>query len=146
MRRGKTFKLEGYEHAITVYELTPRNIIKLFTDSALKASDWTVIMAYVQSEILPQCVDLSVDDLLDFAPSQLQAIWEHFKKVNSVFFDLSKQLGLDKLLEQIQAELQQTCGVHVVTSLRQAMLESLITGTPSSLSPSTNINESNSDA
>lgn len=107
MRRTTTITIN--DRVITVHELTNRQIWELrqqYTDTSM--ADMLEIM-------LPLCVDCSKDFLLDLTPSETQEVFDKFKEVNSVFFDLLGRLGimdaLGGLRETIAANMKELLSV-----------------------------------
>ena len=52
--------------------------------------------------LFAECVEgLTFEELKDLFPSEIKNIWEEFKKVNFVFFEVVQGLGLNKVLDEI---------------------------------------------
>jgi len=49
---------------------------------------------------------VSVDEMLDMAPSDLKTIWDEFKGVNTVFFEVVQKVGMGALLHNIAQVIQ----------------------------------------
>lgn len=110
MRKRDTLKIDDRE--ITVKELTVREIMEI---AELKnvgsdtGKDGLTLAVFKRefSNYLPRAVDgLTVDDMLDLAPSELQTIYDKFKEVNAVFFAIAREAGLGVLLEQLRTAIQ----------------------------------------
>jgi len=92
MRRTKTIKID--EREITVKELRVKDIRQLIE----KAED--LDKGFEQMEgMLPLATNLSLSQLEDMAPSELKKVWESFREVNAVFFDLVAKTGIVKELK-----------------------------------------------
>lgn len=95
MRKRKTIKIDDRE--ITVKELTPRDILDILDgvdESNLKTGD----LAALLDKHLDKAVDLKFDDFLDIPPSEIKNIYDAFREVNSVFFELAGQMGMSQIL------------------------------------------------
>jgi len=98
MRKHKTIKVDDNE--ITVHELRVRDIRQLMDigdDMEGKP------LADAIPEALKLCTDLPADRLEDMAPSEIQTVWEAFREVNAVFFDLAAKSGM---VDQLKAAFQ----------------------------------------
>lgn len=105
MRKTKTFKIEGREE-ITVKELSVKDILSLMQDDVLKDTSVDNLKKIFSERFLPLCTkDVNLNDLLEFAPSELQEIWENFQEVNSAFFDLARASGLLQSVDNIKQAL-----------------------------------------
>jgi len=96
MRKTEKFKLDDKE--IEVKELTGLDMMALFDlfkKEKTSVFDRDTIMKNID-KILPLATDISKDELLKLAPSEMEVIWEQFKGVNSVFFSKTDWI-LDKL-------------------------------------------------
>jgi len=106
MRGQLTFKIEGFDKQIEVRELTTKQIISLFQFSGLdKVNSWSDVMNYLHDQILPMATNLTPDELLDFAPSDLKTIVDKFKKVNETFFGLTRTPMVTKVFEEIKPKI-----------------------------------------
>lgn len=89
MRKTKVVKIDDRE--ITVKELRVKDIRQLIE----KAEE--LDKGFEQMEdMLPLATDLSLSKLEDMAPSELTILWDAFKEVNAVFFDLVAKTGIVK--------------------------------------------------
>ena len=92
MRQTKTIKID--EREITVKELRVKDIRQLIE----KAED--LDKGFEQMEgMLPLATNLSLSQLEDMAPSELKKVWESFREVNAVFFDMVAKTGIVKELK-----------------------------------------------
>ncbi len=87
MRRIKTIKVNDYE--ITIKELRVKDYIELM--KALEAGS-----VIEDPKLLG--IDISKEQLYDLAPSELKIIWEAFKEVNEVFFEIAQTVKLREAL------------------------------------------------
>lgn len=92
MRKTKTIKIDDRE--ITVRELRVKDIRMVME----KAGDLAAGFANLP-EILPLASDISVSDLEEMAPSELETVWGAFKEVNSVFFNLAVKSGIPQMMK-----------------------------------------------
>lgn len=104
MRIRKTIKLDDRE--ITVKELTVKEILDVGNRLADQDKDSSVTLDSIR-EALDQHLSLGVEgvtvaDLMEMAPSEIDTIYQAFKEVNKVFFAVAQQAGLADLLRQLQ--------------------------------------------
>jgi hypothetical protein len=103
MRLQKTFEIEGYDRKFTVKELTVKEIISLMSgdlgDLSLNLEEFKEAFG---ENFLPLCTDITLDDLIDMAPSEIKICWEKFREVNATFFEVARTSGMDGLLQQIR--------------------------------------------
>ena len=93
MRKQKTIKIDSME--ITVRELRVKDIRDI-----IEQGDKTVSGGLDQIEkILPLATDLTLSQIEDMAPSELQTIWNAFREVNAAFFDLVAKTGIAEALK-----------------------------------------------
>jgi len=128
MRKSKTLELEVIKNdatekkKITVKELRVKDVLQFFDGLSISDAKDTAGFLALASKILPLTTDdLTFEDFKDFTPSEIKEIYEAFKEVNSVFFSMLGQLGLDKVLEELQQQIIQGFRGHVVDSLKQVM-------------------------
>lgn len=93
MRKQKTIKID--EKEITVRELRVKDIRDI-----IEQGDKIVSGGLEQiEEILPLATDLTLSQIEDMAPSELQTIWNAFREVNAAFFDLAAKTGIAEALK-----------------------------------------------
>jgi hypothetical protein len=103
MRKTHSFKIEGYDQSFTVYELTIRQIIDLMQDEKISENlSLNAFKEFFGDTILPAVSNVSINDLLDMAPSDIKIIWDKFQEANSVFFGAARQLGLEEVLNNLR--------------------------------------------
>ena len=56
-------------------------------------------------KILPYCSDITQDDLIKMAPSDIKSLWDAFKDVNSVFFSTMESFGMIDVIQKIKQNL-----------------------------------------
>lgn len=114
MKGQKSFRIEGYDKQIVVTELSVRQIMNLFQFQDLEnIESWSSISQYVQEKILPATTNLSLDELLDFTPTELKQVWDKVKEVNSTFFGLTRAPIIKKVLEEAVPRLRDAFGDSV---------------------------------
>jgi len=121
MRKQGTVTID--DRKLIVKELTARHIIDLTTEGGLLGSQEdegennnTLSLAAIADHakrFLPQFLELdgvtepvTVDYLLDLAPSELQRVYKEFEEVNAVFFEVARNVGLGQLLEKLKQQAQ----------------------------------------
>lgn len=126
-RMHKTVDIEtddGDKKAVTVHELTVRMIIELIGDDGLGQvgdgetplnTDLASLQAVVDRH-LPKATDLKLEDMRDMAPSDLKRVYEAFREVNAVFFDVARAAGLETLLAELKAAMQEDFSRLLVVS------------------------------
>lgn len=123
MRKQKTIKID--EQEITVKELRVKDIRNI-----IDQGDELVSKGLDQIEkILPLTTDLTLSQIEDMAPSELQVIWDAFHEVNAVFFGLVAKTGL---AEAFKSSVLKDLIRVFVTSLAQATESPGNMDTPSS--------------
>lgn len=106
MRGQLTFKIEGYDKAIVIRELTMKQILTLFQFKGLQdIKAWSDIVNYLQEQILPMVTNLTPDELLEFTPSEIEIIYQKIKEVNKVFFGLTRTPALKAVFDEIKPQL-----------------------------------------
>lgn len=91
MRKQKTIKID--EQEITVKELRVKDIRNI-----IEQGDKIEGLDQIE-KILPLATDLTLSQIEDMAPSELQTIWDAFRGVNAAFFDLVAKTGLVEALK-----------------------------------------------
>ncbi|MBU0994118.1 MAG: hypothetical protein KJ737_16630 [Proteobacteria bacterium] len=100
MRKHKTIKIDDRE--ITVKELRVKDYITLFQFDDGKDPDLETIVSQIK-EILPETININLEDLLDMAPSEIELVWETFREVNASFLAAAQKLGLQKMLTEVKS-------------------------------------------
>lgn len=134
MRRTTTFSIEGRSGQFTVYELTLKEL-QLLLDPQLQQLPAAELFQHLAETFLPLCSNIPREVFMDFAPSEVDFVWEKFKEVNKTFFGLSTRLGIKDLYEHLRPMLFGTFGVSAANWLKRAMLAQPTTATPSSSTP-----------
>lgn len=126
MRKTSSFKIEGYDRNFVVNELTIRQIIDLMQDERLSEDKITLndFKEYFGNTVLPSFSNITFDDLIEMAPSELKTIWEKFQEVNSVFFEVARSLGLEKILEDLRRAIIEDSLNLLAPSLKRGMSSS----------------------
>lgn len=145
-RRKEEVKIDG--RSFVVQELTVGEIIDYYesAQNATKKPELannpntetdlnTTSINFFEKE-LQNFINLALEgehnwkDFINFAPSDLEKLWDKFKEVNSTFFGIARSMGIDQaLLELINQFRSEFLGVLVASSSR-AIRESLTTDTP----------------
>lgn len=138
-RLHKVLNVEGPDGeplAVTVHELTVKQIISIATDGTAEVDRSTSGLLQFMEQNLPKCTTLTVEQAQGMAPSELKKVYEAFKEVNAVFFELAREVGLLNLLTELKAALVVDFSNLLVGSLKRATAPlSLTTDTASSLTP-----------
>ena len=132
-RMHKTVEI-GDNKSVTVHELKVGQIINLLGDEAL-SKDGELGMGSIQTfakRHLVNATDLSLDDAIDMAPSELKVVYDAFAEVNSVFFDIARSVGLEKLLAELKTAIVEDFSKLLAGSLSEDMPGLSTTDTPSS--------------
>jgi hypothetical protein len=101
MRKHEVIEIDGKK--ITVSELRVKDILSLFQgeDGKLGSVKVSEIISRAKDAI-PLAVACSTEELSEFAPSELEEVWEAFKRVNAVFFKVVDGLGLAGVLNDLK--------------------------------------------
>jgi hypothetical protein len=143
MREQKSFTIAGHEKQITVRELTVRQIIEFLDPKRIEGLDFLSFFRSAGTDVLPRVTNLTMDEILEFAPSELDQIWAHFREVNRVFFGLPERLGIKAIAQDLRPTIVASFGALCVDWLARAMGKPSITDTPGSLTQSTSSESSN---
>ena len=112
MREAKTVEL-GSDIRLEVKELTVEQILKFYDDFAKMESgseeddsSGAGPLAYVETlfKLSIEAEHFTFEDLKKLTPSEIKEIYNTFKDVNKVFFEVSQSLGLNNALEGLVAE------------------------------------------
>jgi len=115
-------ELEIGDFKIVVKELTVAEILDLIGGKELpEISDLMSFIAYME-DLLPLFLDgISIEEMRTLPPSQVKKIYESFREVNQVFFDLAQAAGLGKLMDSIKDAVVKDFLQIAADSLQQAM-------------------------
>ncbi|MBU4526552.1 MAG: hypothetical protein KUA37_02025 [Desulfomicrobium sp.] len=109
---------------VTVYEVRPRDVLELFhSRENLKTQ---------AQRLLPRCVSLSADELLDLYPSESAEVWKAFQEVNSAFFDLLRAAGVVEQVREMMVMTMTDLRARYAEQYRQAITALSTTDGPSS--------------
>lgn len=106
MRKQDTLELEqeGAEPIkITVKELTVKQVLSTFDrwKDAKEDEGFKGLLEDVRGLFDLSISGIQFKELENLAPSEIQQIYDKFKEVNSVFFDLADSMGLNDLLKEL---------------------------------------------
>jgi len=110
MRKLETIKLDDRE--ITIKELTVKQIIEIGEKMAnpgedkKESSDIDILKDAFKEHLALGVEGVSFDELIELAPSEIKVLYEKFKEVNKVFFEIAQQVGILNLLQKVKMELQ----------------------------------------
>ena len=102
MRKTITFKIEGYDKSFEVKELSVKEIIGLMQDEGIQGEDLDSLKAIFSERLLPLCANVKLDELMGMTPSEIMVMWNHFKTMNSDFFDIAQKLGLTDVVKDLK--------------------------------------------
>lgn len=123
MRKQKTIKIDETE--VTVRELRVKDIRMI-----IEQGDKLVGGGLDEIEkILPLATDLTIAQIEDMAPSELQTVWNVFREVNAVFFELVAKTGI---VETLKSSISKDLTALFVTLSDQVTENPGNTDTPSS--------------
>lgn len=106
MRKQDTLELEqeGAEPiTITVRELTVKQVLSTFDrwKEAKQEEGFTGLLEDVRGLFDLSISGIQFNELEELAPSEIKQIYEKFKEVNSVFFDLADSMGFKDILKEL---------------------------------------------
>lgn len=125
MKKRKTIEIDGKEFELS--ELTVKQIIDIFDNSKfviglneLTNSD-NISLSIVRSaneinNLLAQCANFRIEDLMDLTPSEIKLVFDVFKEVNSDFLSILESLGMIETFQRILKEGRTNFLEHVVSS------------------------------
>jgi len=122
MRKSKIITIEG-RGEITIKEVSPWAVYQ-----AWQAKD----RAEDMSALLTDALQPSWEKIRTWYPSEVEQITEAFMEVNASFFDLSRRLKLDGLLEEVMKTFASSLPDVFADSFKLAMKTPGITDGPSS--------------
>ena len=96
-RKIKTFTIEGYDKNFIVNELSVKQILDLF-DQEKTVSFFSLL----DEQFLPSAGNITLEEIKNMTPSEIELIWASFKEVNKSFFALARVKGVDKIMEKIR--------------------------------------------
>lgn len=118
MRKHKITKIDDKE--ITVRELRVRDLIELLDGTGVDPKSANILEAL--RTFLPKCSDLTVDDLIGMAPSEIKQVYDAFKEVNEVFFETARGLGLGNVITDLKNLIRKEFSAAFADSFSRAML------------------------
>lgn len=95
MQKIKSFKIN--DKTVIVKELIVRDVFSLFDQK-----EGLSFESLLDESFLPKISNLTLDEIKDFAFSELEIIWDNFKEVNAVFFKLVRAMGMEKILNELK--------------------------------------------
>jgi hypothetical protein len=107
MRKSKIVDVGGKQ--IEVREITLREALDL-KDRFSNVNDVRDLLA----DVAARWTSVTLDDLIDLAPSELKALWLAFQDVNGDFFAAAQWLGLDQTV------------IGIVNQMRKALRNSTL--------------------
>ena len=120
MRKTKTFKIEGNDASFEVKELRVKEIISLIQQDVLGSDlDLNTLKEVFAEKLLPLCGNMTLQDLIEMTPSEIQEIWDHFFEVNKAFFVMARKAGLQGILEKLKEAILSDFSKFVVDSSKQ---------------------------
>lgn len=112
MKQRQTVKID--EKEITLKELSVVELLYLCHRSGwvgeIAGVDFDLQFAKQKSMTLPDLIlsfisDVSKEEIIAFAPSEIKKLYDVFMDVNKVTFAAAKYFGVDKIIEDMKAEL-----------------------------------------
>lgn len=113
MQKTKTLPDIGGK-PVTVYEVKTRDILALLNDKDKRLAD-------AAQELLPKCVSLTQDELLDLYPSEVDEVLAAFEEVNESFFGKIRALGIVDQLKMVAEMIGKSWCAQFAGQFRQAI-------------------------
>jgi len=113
---------EGKEEQKFIFkEMMVEDILNTFQNTKEKERDINMGNFLEKlGEFLPLCSDIKdVDILKKLSPSQLKYLFDKFKEVNEVFFDVAQGMGMGEILNRIRAAIIEDLVTQFASSLSQ---------------------------
>lgn len=117
MRRHKIIKIDEAE--ISVKELRVQD----YLDFLAEVGDAGGLMEELE-KWLPRGTDLKIEDIKKMAPSELKAVYDAFREVNTDFFEIAGRLGLDQMAARLKESFMKELSGALSGSLRRVIPES----------------------
>lgn len=133
MRKNGELKIEGIAEPIKIYELRVKDIYGIFSEVTSKDKEMTPeVMKEVAEKWLPKATDLTIEQMMEMAPSELELVGDKFKEINGSFFKIAQKLGLTDLLMGLKEAVMIDLNTLFADSFSEAMTRggSGITGGP----------------
>ena len=122
--RELTFEGEDAKSKKTyqVYELRVKQIIALMEDNTF-GDDLSLLAlkSFVESQLLPLCSNISMKELYDMYPSEIEECWNAFREVNASFFVGIKAMGLTSVMETVKQAIINDFSKMLVDSSKQVI-------------------------
>jgi len=140
----ETVKLDGLDRDVTVREVRTRKIMQLlpFLGEVGKKKDVappvegeapTVIeKSFLEKvdELLQESCGLKVEELQDLYPSDMEKLWDAFRRVNTFFFKTASTLGIAGQLGLLLRSILAGAGEQLASSLQADIRTLLNTDSP----------------
>jgi len=123
-RKIKTFEIEGRKEPITVKELTVGTIISIAQNIDLENLSLVSFVKFADETFLPECVNLTLEQFKEMAPSEIESIYNKFMEVNKSFFVLAQKMGFQEMLDKMRKAIMRDFLSFVVGSFNPAIPES----------------------
>lgn len=121
-RKTKEISIEGIADPIQIFELRVKDIYGLFQELTSGENDLTADNLHKLAEKwLPKATNLTIDKMMEMAPSELEQVSETFKEVNGSFFKIAQKLGLTDLLMGVKGAMLNDLNILFADSLSEAM-------------------------
>jgi uncharacterized protein YktB (UPF0637 family) len=124
MRKTKTFKIEGNDKSFEVRELKVKEIIGLLQQASTKAETSTELFGLkevLEDNFLPLVSNVTMDDIQEMTPSELEIVYNHFREVNKAFFDVARTTGFQEIAEELKKAFLSDFSALFASSSRQAI-------------------------
>lgn len=119
MQKTKTLPDIG-GRPVTVYEVRVREVLELLSTPDKE-------LAEAAQELLPKCISLTQEELLDLYPSEMDEVWAAFEEVNDSFFSKLRAAGIIEQLAETGKMLAKSFCEQFAAQCKQDMLRSSIT-------------------
>jgi hypothetical protein len=118
----ETKELSIGDFKITVKELTIEEILGIIKGDQIPNVNDLVSFIAMAEELLPLFVDgINLTELQQLPPSKVKDIYEAFREVNQVFFDLAQTAGLGQLINSVKDAVVSDFLKIAAGSFKQAM-------------------------
>lgn len=105
MRKTKTFKIEGNDKSFEVRELKVKEILALFDSGSKKAEETTELIGLKDlfvDEFLPLVSNVTIEDIKEMTPGELEIVYGHFEDVNKAFFAVARKTGFQDVMQNMK--------------------------------------------
>lgn len=123
MAKNKESNVTFEGKKVVLKELVLQDILDIMDDIDENNVQTEDLLA-IANKHLDKAVNLKIENFLKIPPSEIKEIYEDFKEVNSVFFEVAGWMGGGKILARAKEALERDLSKLYATLLKQVTQES----------------------